>query len=600
MAKLISISDVELLYKAGEKICFIEQKTIITPAAKDLARQHGIAFSVQGQPEEKQAMQGIKLAFSVQGQPEQSCATQGMKQSEAYPTSGGVEVDYDLQSLQEARDLVSRGDVAAEQIASYTEEQIDRILRNMVEAAKQYNVEFARMAVEETGFGNVADKTYKNHLATVLVYEAIKDMKTIGVLEEDVVNKVTTIAEPMGLLMGIIPSTNPTSTAMFKSIIAIKARNSIVFSPHPSALKCTLAAAELMRKAAVEAGAPENIVGCISKPSVKATDEMMKSDKVKLIIATGGPGMVKAAYSAGKPALGVGAGNTPAYIERSADIPKAISDIIASKTFDNGTICASEQAIVVEECIRDAVIAECKRQGGYFMSREETEKVCAAIFKGTHAMNAKLVGREAHVVAEAAGISVPPGTKVLIGEQFGVGAGYPLSYEKLTTVLGFYTAKDWEEACHLCIDLLQNGIGHTLSLHTRNEEIVKKFSVKPAARILVNTGASQGGTGASTGLLPSFTLGCGTWGGSSVSENVSPLHLINTKKVAYGIKDCLTLANSDPLFCYNISPNNSSSLMTGMIDDAKTILSDNSGTGISGREFHAIIQDLVAILKKEG
>jgi len=353
-----------------------------------------------------------------------------------------------------------------------------------------------------------------------------------------------------------------------------------------------------MCKAAVEAGAPEHIVDCITKPSIEATEEMMKSDKVKLIIATGGPGMVKAAYSAGKPALGVGAGNTPAYIERSADIPKAVSDIIASKTFDNGTICASEQAIVVEECIRDAVIAEFKRQGGYFMNGEETKKVCAAIFKGTHAMNAKLVGREASVVAKAAGISVPEGTKVLIGEQYGVGEAYPLSYEKLTTVLGFYTVKDWEEACYLCIDLLQNGIGHTLSLHTRNDEIVKKFSIKPAARILVNTGASQGGTGASTGLLPSFTLGCGTWGGSSTSDNVGPMHLINTKKVAYGIKDCLTLADSDPLFHYTISPNKSSSVTTGIVNEMTALLSNCDGTGTSRQELNTIFKDLIAVLKE--
>ena len=580
MANLISAIDIERLIKTGETIYFMEQGTIITPSAKDLAQQHGIQFSTERVSE-------VRSEILPSGQGEKS-APSSARQAEQ-PTG---------QSIQEARDLVSRGSVAAEQIANFTEEQIDRILRNMVDAAKQYNVEFARMAVEETGFGNIADKTYKNHLATVLTYDAIKDIKTIGVIEEDVAKKITVIADPMGLLMGIVPSTNPTSTTMFKAIIAIKARNSIVFSPHPAAHKCTLAAAELMHKAAVEAGAPENIVGCLTKPSIKASEEMMKNEKVKLIIATGGPGLVKAAYSAGKPALGVGAGNTPAYIERSADIPKAVSNIIASKTFDNGTICSSEQAIVVEECIRDAVIAEFKRQGGYFMNGEETKKVCAAIFKGTHTMNAKLVGREARVVAKAAGISIPDGTKVLIGEQFGVGEAYPLSYEKLTTVLGFYTVKDWEEACYLCIDLLQNGIGHTLSIHTRNDEIVKKFSVKPASRILINTGSSQGGTGASTGLLPSFTLGCGTWGGSSTSENVSPLHLINIKKVAYGIKDCLTLADSDPLFQYTVSSDKSSSVTTGIVRDMTKLLSNYDGTGMSKQEVNTIFKDLITVLKE--
>lgn len=283
-------------------------------------------------------------------------------------------------------------------------------------------------------------------------------------------------------------------------------------------------------------------------PSVQATDELMHCKEVKMIIATGGPGMVKAAYSAGKPALGVGAGNSPAYIERTANVQQAITNIMASKTFDYGTICASEQSIICEECNKDAVIAELKRQGGYFMTPEETDKVCKLLFKNGHAMNAKFVGRSPFRIATAAGITIPENTKVLIGPQGGVGEGYPLSYEKLTSVLAFYVVKDWHEACELSIDLLQNGIGHTMSLHTEDRNVVLEFTRKPASRILVNTGSSMGGTGASTGLLPSFTLGCGTWGGSSVSENVSPLHLVNIKKVAYGTKNCATLAADDPTF----------------------------------------------------
>ena len=457
-------------------------------------------------------------------------------------------MDYDLRSIQEVRDLTRLGQIATEQIATYNEEQIDRILRNMVKVGEAHMVELAKMAVEETGFGKVRDKAYKNHMASGLLYEAIKDMKTVGVINEDPVNKIIEIAEPVGLLMGIVPSTNPTSTAIFKAMIAIKSRNAIIFSPHPSAAKCTKRAAELMYNAAVEAGAPANIIGCISMPSMRATEELMHCKEVKMIIATGGPGMVKASYSAGKPALGVGAGNSPAYIERSAIVPQAVQNIMASKTFDYGTICASEQSIICEEVNRDAVVAEFKKQGGYFMSKEETDKVCKLLFKNGHAMNAKFVGRSPFVIAEAAGFAIPAGTKVLIGEQYGVGAGNPLSFEKLTTVLGFYTVKDWHEACELSIKLLQNGIGHTMSLHTEDRNIVNEFSVKPASRILVNTGNSQGGTGASTGLVPSFTLGCGTWGGSSVSENVTPLHLINVKKVAYGLKDCSTLAANDLTF----------------------------------------------------
>ncbi|MCM3765639.1 acetaldehyde dehydrogenase (acetylating) [Neobacillus niacini] len=458
--------------------------------------------------------------------------------------------DYDLRSIQAVRDLARLGKTASQQIAEYTEEQIDKILRNMVKAAKENAVMLAKMAVEETGFGKVADKTYKNHLASTILYESIKDMKTVGVIAHDEVKQMMDVAEPVGLLMGIIPSTNPTSTAIFKAMIAIKSRNAIVFSPHPSAAKCTMKAAEIMNQAAVEAGAPANIIGCISLPSMNATNELMECNEVKMIIATGGPGLVKASYSKGKPALGVGAGNCPAYIERTANIQKAVSDILASKTFDYGTICASEQSVIVEACNRGEVIAEFKKQGGYFMSPEETAKVCQLLFKNGHAMNAKFVGRSPQVIADAAGIAIPEGTKVLIGEQHGVGPSYPLSYEKLTSVLAFYTVLDWEEACHLSIQLLQNGIGHSMSLHTQNKDIVMKFAKKPASRILVNTGSTQGGVGASTGLTPSFTLGCGTWGGSSVSENVSPMHLINIKRVAYGLKDCSTLASADPTFDY--------------------------------------------------
>ena len=457
-------------------------------------------------------------------------------------------IDYDLRSVQEARNLARKGQIATERLATYTEEQIDRIIRNMVRVAEENAVSLAQMAVEETGFGKIADKTYKNHMASTLVYNAIKDMKTIGVIHEDPVAGTMDVADPVGLLMGIVPSTNPTSTAIFKSIIAVKSRNAIVFSPHPSAVKCTSRAAELMAQAAVEAGAPENTIGCITMTSMPATNELMHCKEVKMIIATGGPGMVKAAYSAGKPALGVGAGNSPAYIERTANIKQAVTNIIASKTFDYGTICASEQSIICEECNKDAVISELKNQGAYFMSTEETDKVCKLLFKNGHAMNAKFVGRSPQVIASAAGISIPANTTVLIGAQGGVGEGYPLSYEKLTTVLAFYVVKDWHEACDLSIELLQNGIGHTMSLHTEDRNIILEFTRKPASRILVNTGGSMGGTGGSTGLFPSFTLGCGTWGGSSTSEIVSPMNLINIKKVAFGQKACATMAADDPTF----------------------------------------------------
>ncbi len=459
-----------------------------------------------------------------------------------------MEFDKDLRSIQEARELAAKGAQAAKELEAFTEDQIDAIIKHMADVGEKHALELAEMAVEETGFGIVRDKVFKNHMATGMLYESIKDMKTQGIIKEDTERRMVEIADPVGLIMGIVPSTNPTSTAMYKSIIALKARNPIVFSPHPSAAKCTYKAAELMRQAAVEAGAPEGCIGCLQTLSIDATNELMHHKDVKLIIATGGPGMVKAAYSAGKPAIGVGAGNSPAYIERSANVKEAIKKIMASKTFDNGTVCASEQSIICEKVNEHDVIEELKKQGAYFMSEAETKAVCELLFKNGHSMNAKFVAKKPQVIAEAAGFSVDPGIKLLVGRQTGVGEGNPLSYEKLTTVIAFYTVEDWKEACELSIALLQNGIGHTMSLHTENPDIALKFAAKPASRILVNTGGTQGGTGVSTGLAPAFTLGCGTIGGSSVSENVTPLHLINKKVLAYGIKDVTKLAVEDEIY----------------------------------------------------
>ncbi|MGU7941986.1 acetaldehyde dehydrogenase (acetylating) [Streptococcus suis] len=462
-------------------------------------------------------------------------------------------LDVDLCSIQEARDLVRNGKEAANQIAYFSDEQIDAILKNIVKAVETNAYYLADLAVEETGFGKLEDKAFKNYAASTLLYDEIKEYQTSGILQFDEKNKIFKVAEPMGLILGITPSTNPTSTIIYKSMVSIKARNAIVFAPHPSAKRCSVAAAELVRKAAVEAGAPESIVGCVMNPTLESTNELMHSKDIALIIATGGPGMVKAAYSSGKPAIGVGAGNSPAYIEKTADVKKAISNIVASKTFDNGTICASEQAIICEEANKDQVLQELKAQGCYLMTKEETDKVCQILFRGNShgcnpAMNPKFVGQSAIKIAEAAGISVPSDTNILVGPQVGVGQGNPLSFEKLTTVLGFYVVKDWEEACALSIKLLQNGIGHTMSLHTGDPDMIFRFSSKPASRILINTGGSQGGTGISTGLPIAFTLGCGTDGGSSVSDNLTPEHLINIKTVAYGVRDVTQIVANDHRF----------------------------------------------------
>ncbi|ADG80943.1 acetaldehyde dehydrogenase [Thermincola ferriacetica] len=445
--------------------------------------------------------------------------------------------DYDLISIQEARDIARKAKAAQEILAEFSEEKINRIVAAMAEAGKANAEWLAKMAVDETKFGVFEDKVTKNIFASTNVYEYIKDMKTVGVLKEDPDKKIVEIAAPVGVIMGIIPSTNPTSTTIYKALISVKAGNAIVFSPHPNAARCTYAAAQVMHEAAVKAGAPEGIIGCLTKTTMAATQELMRHDDIAMILATGGSAMVKAAYSSGKPAYGVGPGNVPAFIERTADVKQAVADIIRSKTFDNGVICASEQAIIVDEPIKDQVIAELKAQGAYFLNKEEIEAVSRVVMTPRGGMNAAMVGKSAQVIAEKAGIKIPVGTRILIAPLDGYGPDYPLSYEKLTTVLAFYTVKDWHDACLLSIELLKlGGIGHSFVIHTQDEQVAREFIRKPVFRILVNTPSALGGIGYTTGLAPSLTLGCGSWGGSSTSDNVTPLHLINIKRQAYGLR----------------------------------------------------------------
>ncbi|SPF33995.1 Acetaldehyde dehydrogenase [Candidatus Desulfosporosinus infrequens] len=446
-----------------------------------------------------------------------------------------MELDRDLCSLQETRNLVRAARKAQDVLMNFTQEQVDQIIDMMREAGEANAAKLAMMAVSETGMGNYNDKCFKNYFASRTVYESIKDMKTVGIIREDKQQKIWEIAEPVGVIAGIIPTTNPTSTVIFKAMIALKSRNAIVFSPHPSAVRCTNEAAKIMHQAAVAAGAPEGVIGCILNVSMGATTELMKHPSVALILATGGSALVKAAYSSGKPALGVGPGNVPAFVERSADLPTAAEYIVMGKTFDNGTICASEQAVVAEECIADELTTHLQRYGAYFLDSEEVQKVSKVVMLPNGGVNPKVVGKEPKFIAQLAGISIPDQTKCLVAPLAGVGPQWPLSYEKLTTVLGFYRVADWHVGCERCLQLLEaGGIGHSLAIHCNNEAIIREFALKkPINRLLVNTPAAMGGVGATTGLSPSFTLGCGTWAGSSVSENVTPLHLINIKRVAW-------------------------------------------------------------------
>ena len=451
--------------------------------------------------------------------------------------AGGSGILYsDLASMQEARELVKRALAAQKAYAEYNQEKVDRIIAAMADAGYENARRLAAMAVEESGIGRVEDKVVKNQFASRNVYEAIKDMRTAGIINEDRAAGIIEIADPMGVVVGLIPTTNPTSTIIFKAMIALKSRNAIVFSPHPRSIKCSIETARVMEEAAVSAGAPRNLVNCLTMCTREATDELMRHPDVAVILATGGSAMVKAAYSSGKPAYGVGPGNVPAFVERSADIPMAVHNILTSKTFDNGTVCASEQAVVTEEVIAGQVEAEFKRQGAYFVNDSERPLLEKTVMQPNGGVNPKVVGQSPEVIAKMAGIKIPEGTRVIVARLSEVGRGSPLSAEKLCPVLGFYVEKDWHRACERCIELLNiGGLGHSLVIHSNNDEVIREFGLrKPVNRILVNTPSSQGAIGYTTGLQPSLTLGCGTKGNNITSDNVGPQHLMNVKRLAYG------------------------------------------------------------------
>lgn len=445
-------------------------------------------------------------------------------------------LDKDLLSVQEVRQTVERAKAAQAVFAEYSQEKIDAVVEAMSLAAEQEAVSLAKAAKAETGFGRWEDKVVKNTFASRTVCNAIRDMKTVGVIQENSQQRVLDIGVPIGVIAGLIPSTNPTSTVIYKALISLKSGNAIVFSPHPSAKACIWRTADILHTAAVAAGAPENIISCLTIPTLEGTTELMRHRDVNLILATGGEAMVRAAYSSGKPAIGVGPGNSPAFIERSADIPKAIHRIIQSKTFDNGVICASEQSIVVEQDIEHEVKKEFCKQGGYFLNSCESEQLSRFLLRPNMTINPQVVGKSAQELAVAVGLHIPSDTKVLISLQNTVSHANPYSREKLTPVLAFYVERDWEAACLRCLELLQNeGKGHTLNIHSQNEAIIREFALKKkVSRVLVNTPSALGAIGATTGLFPALTLGCGAVGGSSTSDNVGPMNLINIRRLAYG------------------------------------------------------------------
>ena len=432
--------------------------------------------------------------------------------------------------------IVSKVKDAQRIYANYTQEQVDKIFRAAAIAAAQNRIPLSKMAVDETGMGVMEDKVIKNQFASEYIYNQYKDTKTCGVLSDDDAFGFRQVAEPIGLIAGIIPTTNPTSTAIFKSLLALKTRNGIVFSPHPRAKKCTIEAAKIVLNAAVEAGAPEGIIGWIDNPTMPLSNALMHHKDINLILATGGPGMVKAAYSSGKPAIGVGAGNTPVVIDATANIKMAVSSVIMSKTFDNGMICASEQSVIVEEPVYEQVKEEFIARGCHFVTGKDRKKLADTIVINGK-LNSAIVGQSAEKIAEMAGIKVPSGTKILIAEAKEVSDQEPFAREKLSPVLGFYRAKDFKSAAQLAKDLiLYGGAGHTSVLYTdeANEDHIDYFKDMPTARTLINMPSSQGAIGDvyNFKLAPSLTLGCGSWGGNSVSENIGVKHLMNVKSVA--------------------------------------------------------------------
>ena len=451
------------------------------------------------------------------------------------PVPPAKATDRDLASMTEARALARRAKQAQLQIAELSQERIDAIVDAMAAAASPQCEALARLAVEETGYGVVADKIQKNLFAADRVYRFIRPMKTVGVLQRLEDRKVVEIAEPFGVVAAIVPSTNPTSTAIYKILIALKARCAIVISPHPSAVRCITRVAELMDEAARRAGAPEGSINWMTTVTLEGTQELMKSRDVAVILATGGMGLVRAAYSSGKPAYGVGPGNAPCYVEQSADIKKAASDIIIGKTFDNGLLCSSPNSVVVDAAIAGELQRELAGQGAYFLKPAEVDAVTKVLIGPQRLPNPSLVGRPATFIAEKAGITVPGATRVLVAPLAGVGREFPLSIEKLCPVLSWYVVQDWREGCERCKEILRyGGMGHTMSVHSRNDQIILEFGLKkPAFRIVVNTPTTHGSVGMTTGLDPAMTLGCGGWGGNITSDNISPKHLLNIKRLAY-------------------------------------------------------------------
>ena len=444
--------------------------------------------------------------------------------------------DKDLQSIEQARELAERAFEAQKSLATFSQEKVDEIVTAMARVAQQDAYRLGEMAHLETGYGSAADKATKNRFSAEQIFNFIRPMRTVGVIRQT--DSVIEVASPRGVVCAVIPSTNPTSTAIFKILIAIKARDAVVLSPHPSAANCIGETARVMREAAEAAGLPAGAIGCMSLATIEGTQELMKHKRTALILATGGIGLVRAAYSSGKPAFGVGPGNVPAMIERSANVVKAVRDILTGKCFDNGTICSSEQAVVVERPIDAEVRERFEAEGACFLDKEKQEALARVVATATNTLNPKIVGKRANVIAEMAGISIPEGTRAILCELSGVGRDFPLSMEKLSPILAYYVVDSMDQGSERCAQILRyGGMGHTASIHTQSRDAAREYGIRmPVSRVVVNSPSTHGAIGFTTDLEPSMTLGCGSWGGNVTSDNISPRHLVDIKRIAFETK----------------------------------------------------------------
>jgi len=583
--------DIIDLIKKGVTSLEVNDDVVLTAAASDQAMKHRLRLTRSGESNSNDEKREVKEKAPLSQQDDLSKLVPQIRQAvlervEPQISNSLSLIDVDLQSIQEARALTSAGYEAQRQFMRFTQAQVDRICESMVEAGYEAAERLGRMAAEETSYGVPEHKTLKNILCTRVLWDSIKNEPTVGVIHHDANRKVYDIAWPVGLIAALIPSTNPTSTTIFKILVAVKARNAIVIAPHPSAIKSCMEATRILVEAGERAGMPMGLVSCMSIVSLAGTQELMKHKYTDLILATGGSEMVRAAHSVGKPAYGVGPGNVPVYVDRSADIARAAKYIVASKAFDHSVICATEQAVVADKPIASQLEELMKAEGAYFVDKTQADALAKLLFTPGPLINPRTVGKSPQQLAQMCGINVPASARILVARLTEVGTREPLSAEKLTTVLGWYEVDGWEAGCERCIDLINyGGRGHSLVIHAQDEKVIMEFGLqKPVFRILVNTFGTLGAVGFTTGLSVSMTLGPGGAGRAITGDNISVRHLYNIKRLAYEIK-----------------PPPEAAFLPGSTDDVSQVRvspPERGGNALSAEQLEQVVRLVLAQIQK--